>query len=398
MSNDHPYCCTWPPHPAMIRADSQALAVLAAATTSARAVLARRAALDACGKKDRPLFVLVGELHDQPEHHLFEILLTRALRMAEPQTVCGLEVQHDYRAEFFRRSAAIKSPLTEYMTAEEESAFDPDGQKTLNLMLGVNFSAAANYSSASLYHFLFRENIPVALTDCAKITLPDTRLLDMNDPSTQESSEICYPGRTYPAGKELSASQPDAVNIRNHHIVKHSIRFAEQHKSRLMVLFVGSAHIAGNPYSKFPEKESLAAYCMEESAPLYALPLNARLQEDVARARCLAKEDSFFPAMPEGFHARYERQQYTRPLSTLPSEHMLLCEQDERTYFDRMATVAGLGHPGIAGAPYSTQQTRHHDRICDDFNEWINVTNDTVKKRKQDATKERPSLAGPSAS
>lgn len=218
-------------------------------------ILARRAALDAEGLADVPLFLAIGETHSCSAHLLHNSLLLAALAEHEASIAVGIEYAHNY---LDASGETLNADMSDKAL----------GEKTLSRAIQKSSSPTADLANrffmrTALHHSEGLDGFTAIFNDAASADMH----LDLNDPATFDVYKTFF-----------EAAQPsDAVHvlsaegafIRNVFMADRLKQLAEKQNARFAVQFCGHGHITGN--AVWATQNSLAGCFNQMNAPFMAL-------------------------------------------------------------------------------------------------------------------------------
>ncbi len=221
----------------------QALAIRVNAHHAAKAIMDKRAALDRAGLSHMPLVVLAGESHHITTHHLHHLAVLQQLKGREPALGVAYEFEHNRTAQEFVMSGR---PLPPANAAKLATANDNGGLSLRTSYRPILYGCAL-HTRPLLFRFIQKSGLAFCFNDVARphqFTEDGTPLmiLDINDKSTARS--IINAG--YDATPGIDARSLKGVDIRNDHMVRHAIAFAQKHKLRILFQQCGMSHVAGS--------------------------------------------------------------------------------------------------------------------------------------------------------
>lgn len=276
-----------------LRVDTDAAATLASATQAAKRILARRQELDRTGLADRPLVVLAGEFHSIPAHYIHHMLVLKELLAAGEKTVFASETPYNsLMQKFFKR--AVGKPCSE-IQAGAVQRLDADNGGHLSLACNLTDKYPyANYSRFSLHLFLRRHEILFRNVDAAETGFPTS--IDNKDPLAVQSMQACQA----PVAKYLDPGSSSGIRVRNDHMARRVLEFAENTGARIVFQPCGNDHVAGT-FGECEARYSLSALFKAWSVPLVVLPAEASIPPDHG----LKEGEIFRIGAPRGVHAAY---------------------------------------------------------------------------------------------
>lgn len=220
--------------PANMKPDS--VAILRNAAKSAKEIFEERLRLDADGKVDKPLFVLLGEYHNRASHQLHHLMVMHLLKKSGVRNLAfGLEMP----SHFF--SAHIGNcPLT---------------NKALNL-------------------YLHQNNIPAIFIDSKTHLGLSGVHLDMMTEFNIKAAERA----NYNINQKYSPVDREGMHIRNMHMADMGQELATKAKANIVLIQTGEAHITGRDFYKedFVFKESLTAELHRNHQSVFAVIPNIK--------------------------------------------------------------------------------------------------------------------------
>jgi hypothetical protein len=346
-----------------LSADPEAAAILNSSARAVQAILAKRAALDAAGQRDTPLFVAMGEHHFRPAHKLHHLAVAKGLRDAGERIAFAFEQEHDFLAKNLCREAGLEEPREDIMNGLEGR--DADGRIALSHFV-AHGATSATYAFRLLSDYLLRNRIPARLTDCSRRNIPgaDVSFIDARDEQSRNSLRK-YAGDTAAPCSRLSDMGSHA---RNDCMAEKAIEFAREIGARIVLQQCGLAHATGR--QGFSMEESLAGQFRRRGLPALSLLLDGDFypgtpaEEDFRAASYDMLIDSAMPRRE--FRLRPDRItppeeiRYTRALlahmglerdcgsAAALENRRLSCAQEFRRAMQAWRGEFGLGAPTVA--------------------------------------------------
>lgn len=258
-------------HPELrgIDLDAHAEAVFSSAQRIFKQIKEKRAALDANGQDDKPLFIFIGEVHSYTADTIFLLAFLTLLKKSNWPFIYGAEVHHNCLRTSFAKAANSKDNDVEYNEFLLRLLIKADINSCGRLSLlnwlfftRVNDSYIAN---RNLKHFLAASKTPTVLADVAQNRLARYQgWIDTSDTLSAESIRDCM-GYIPQHGIPTTQSSLGRY-IRNRHMVKMLINNI-QSDTRVVLLYVGAAHLFDFPVSGLRAQTSLSSICEEVGYP-----------------------------------------------------------------------------------------------------------------------------------
>ncbi len=179
--------------------------------------------------ENKPLYVVAGEYHDRPSHHIAHTLLIRCLSdITEKPIITALECPIDIKASDYPE--ALKN------LSINKNALCPDSAANIELLKDYHTSEYAPYSSysfeASLCHQQGR--LITIFNDIAHNEDGSLNLTAILGPNTDEQPST------------IAAKSNEGVALRNKFMSKQLMKYVEQHNTEIGIQICGQAHVNGS--------------------------------------------------------------------------------------------------------------------------------------------------------
>lgn len=257
------------------RVDPTAAAILYEATKAVGMVLEERAKLDAAGKHDTPVHLVVGEAHHEAAEILTNTMIVEGLHRKEETLKVSLERREKTGL------IAVMNELTPGLVDKDKieasfSAHNEDGAVNLLQSLLTGPGPHAPYTHKALLKLLVDKNISTKFSDAAVVftrnpngTYMEAPFIDIQNPKVIDALDRLKMN----AMQNIAVETQKGLKIRNEYSAAEISSFSEG--SRITVSFGGALHVLGARISPYDNKE--AAY-------KDTLPVRLRERDDVVIA------------------------------------------------------------------------------------------------------------------
>lgn len=221
--------------PAAAAADARA-----SAERVVRGAIAAREDMDRAGRRDAPLVLLAGEVHDRPANIAQHMFILDGLLRHEKNVGVALErpyndLERRLRTWAHEAARALDMDLTEEGAsfARDVQLADKDGMLALKAAFAGFATPFAYHANATFTRFLMQRELPVRFVDIAREGKNKT---DLTDPAAQVAIEACL------------GPQPNATIIaaRNMHMAALGGWFAHRRGLRILFHQCGNGHIVNS--------------------------------------------------------------------------------------------------------------------------------------------------------
>ncbi len=271
----------------------------------------------------KPLYVMLGELHQAPEHQLVHMLVGSALRDKGYNIAIGHERPYNagwkQALEIMGKARVVGN--NQSVAALQKMTDSDFGRMQMNFK---NFRpVAAPYSHDLASNSFTRRGISMAFNDAARCDIEsDKRLdkynskLDMLDMLDEVSRSLTAKHSIVMDDKASLMSVP-GVHLRNRVIIMKACEHAAREKAEIYIQLCGNAHVVGiknNVFTKkFPYEESLTGLFRAQGdsvigIPIFGKTLNARDIPEEALCNDSVVPGTVFSGWEfEGLGNQYER-------------------------------------------------------------------------------------------
>ncbi|MAH06436.1 MAG: hypothetical protein ACTHPO_12150 [Alphaproteobacteria bacterium] len=307
--------------------DEDAAEILSNAVHAVKAIMDRRQQMDLDGKNDETLFVLAGEKHDKPAHHLFNMLVINGLVQAQEKPLITHELPHDF---------LIKELKKKYSEAYEKANKDPAALGALQLVFLAHTRSLldAPYTREIFYKnlmsLLVDKQIYSAFNDLPhqEYTTSDNPLLAhyLKDVSEQKDNVTLY-------DKLISRNVP----YRNYYMQNVATKLSAEKNARITYQLCGVAHIDGAGVCD--SKHGLISLFERSSSAVFPMYLSTDGTE-------LDNCDSLKMSLPckSAYYSPSTGQPFRLSLQALARKPELNSRVKEESYTDRILTNVGLSN------------------------------------------------------
>lgn len=229
--------------------DNDASSILEAVLNAYKKIKNLREALDHNGHSNQPLYILIGEQHARPAHHLFKVLLMHLLN-EDAQKGEHVVFGHELIApDNYNEPATMKEYLQSFIPWRDQPN---DSQKKLSHHFNNTIMVEApNSHRLTAYNAWLVANNSVVILNNLRHT--HDGYIMTTDPETQAAirdTNINFPER-------LKYMSPYGNLIRNTHKANSLIRATNDGQARIAVQFAGNMHLNGYA-GVFQEEEALS--------------------------------------------------------------------------------------------------------------------------------------------
>jgi hypothetical protein len=342
--------------------DADAASVKARGQKTLAMIRKRRAEMDAEGLHDEPLVVILGEAHSVPGHIAHEMEVIEGLAAEGVPVSVALEEDHSLLRRTFDQARWQRKT-----TPEEETllqARDRDGTLSLAADLAVSERIDADHAQTTMRHYLKKRGIPVCYAD---EDVQRKNAMRGRDPEVAAAWAVRDEG---PAPDKIDARGTKGVHVRNVLMARRALKFAKEHKSRVVVIICGAVHAAGyevdfgGKVESFPARESLAAAVKNEGAKVLALPM---ITQEVLEAQDIPADHKLKPGdiriltdLPQ-VEAVYDRAAPGMPVRGRPAD--LLTPHDDAAYFNGLLKRNGKGAYALSPAQRDKLTAKHSPEL-----------------------------------
>jgi len=221
--------------------DPAARAIMRSVAGALAKISAKRQTMDAQGKTDAPLYLLVGEDHESLQHYLHHILFLDALKTMGRHISIAYEQPYDLLARFYNADRSyMHDPaiLNTLLQADQQTA----------LSLKLRFYQAENpiayFAHKTLAHYVLQcfakgDDISFISSD---ISYDGDEIITYEDPKARTAAALC--------GEDpddmFHIASPQGMKIRNAHMATMLQQRAAARHAGLSVQFCGKAHVNGD--------------------------------------------------------------------------------------------------------------------------------------------------------
>ncbi|MEC7029754.1 MAG: hypothetical protein VXW91_08745 [Pseudomonadota bacterium] len=239
-----------------------AAAIRAAADITLATIAERRAQMDAEDMADAPLFVLAGEVHSNIAHKLHHFLVIKGLHESGENTMVGYEGPYNVVSDSF--FLTFEKPIDEAI-ADIIHQGDDDGKFAILTEFAMLTERYGVHSGKVIRNFMLEHTAAGRLTNCFADAAFLEGELDLKDAFTRAA--IAQAGEI----KDLNPTSPDAMHVRNHHMVSMLMTHAQRNKPRIVYHMAGVMHLHGG--MEFPQDQSLKAIMDDNGQQSLTVPL-----------------------------------------------------------------------------------------------------------------------------
>lgn len=366
--------------PLPIQIGAEAAQILSTATAAIRAILDRRAALDAAGQYDTKLAVILGEAHDNPAHRVSQMLILDGLQdwhrtqtathpRTHPLILCH-ELEHSALTQAFGHIA--KQPATGNIRARLDQN-DPQGKIAIKAYLGFFALLQGDYSKAALLRAAQKNNVLNFMTDSEK----NSQALETADPDTRAAIIACDLDPAAPP----SPTSEDGVRVRNYQMAHTALARAEQHGARIVLQQCGNAHVVGLEDSNdktqiYQTAHSLSAAFQNAGASILAMPQTGTTLGTMGITTDHGLDGQDYLAL-DGLpnHATAYNPFTNQPMTDQGEDDgssvLFKCREEEAVYLNALLGETGLGDATLGLGDY-------YQKRLDDFAELQHYCAQTI--------------------
>lgn len=239
-----------------------AAAIRAAADITLATIAERRAQMDAEDMADAPLFVLAGEVHSNIAHKLHHFLVIKGLYESGENTMVGYEGPYNVVSDSFFME--FNKPIDEAV-ADIIHQGDNDGKLAILTEFAMLTERYGVHAGKVIRNFMLDHTAAGRLTNCFADAAFLEEKLDLKDAFTRAA--IAQAGEV----KDLNPTSPDAMHVRNHHMVSMLMTHAQRNKPRIVYHMAGIMHLHGG--MEFPQEQSLKAIMDNHGQQSLTVPL-----------------------------------------------------------------------------------------------------------------------------
>ena len=212
--------------------------------------------------RERPVMVVIGELHDTPAHKtLRQGVLGRLLNGASPVSLaCGLEMEHNLIDKALADDFLYRVPEE---LRERISGPDHDGRKLIETFHALCLPQEAPAAYKNLMAFYYHNHIPVRANDAAKTYSDSQCQVDLRDPVTLNVLRRQTDNRFQSWLMRLSGISvlsPNGIARRNTVISEQALKDMRTKGVGVYVQDCGLSHLLGQSACDKKYKDSLSAH------------------------------------------------------------------------------------------------------------------------------------------
>ncbi len=317
--------------------DPAAKAIMQSVARAHDKIATKRATMDAQGKGDAPLYLLVGEDHESLQHYLHHILLLDSLKTMGRHISVAYEQPYDLLARFYNPDRSyLDNPtiVNGLLQADQKTAL------SLKLRFYQAENPAAYFAHKSLAHYVLQsfangDDVSFISSD---ISYDCDEIIECADPKARSAIALCGED---PDGLFHIAS-PEGMKIRNAHMATMLQQRAQACQAGLSVQFCGKAHINGDMTDNAPE-HGLAQRLKAMGGEVLALSL---LTDEFTMPRQGLGEDEIIECQtPLGPRAEYNPYfaLTTRKEHKAHNDNVLRSKPEEAAYLQSYLAQFGMG-------------------------------------------------------
>lgn len=289
--------------------------IFRAARLIAKNILARRFAMNAEGRADKPLLVFIGEVHNNAAHPLCQsAVLNQLAQTGLPLAVC---LEYSFCNQDMRRSdhrAVLES-------FRENRLFAPVAHRAfLNRLVSVG--------------------LPVKMVDLPTDSYALMRARDKRVARAFQEAAFWDLSLVDYKAKALDVYWPEGMGARNAHMLKSALAFGQAQKASVIVQICGASHVQGVPAEKLFWASSLAGLSALQGHDYLGLNLSYRVRNSVPEAhRSVLRRIDLPERTFEGTRLSQDRQEKEYVRTVMPFLEELSARASRR---ERRAVVLGL--------------------------------------------------------
>lgn len=207
---------------------------------AARRLVNRVEASVAGNTTGKPVALLIGEIHDQPSHVIFQQLVMREAQARGLSFTVSMEKPHNTLSDYVKDSLRLKVP--DKLT-NDPSSCDPAGDMALLASLASDMPDHVPHTHRNKWAYCLHYRLKTVFVDAAH----DGTHVDMSDVMTAKYAQALG----IDTQKKHHALSPDMMLLRNTMMVDFSLAHAGQAKENLIFMLSGVYHVAGSKAASF---------------------------------------------------------------------------------------------------------------------------------------------------
>lgn len=220
----------------------------------------------------RPLYVMLGEVHDRAAHLVMQMVAVKTLMEKGYKVAIGLERTYNSTKVAVEMIPAAHSPLKGHIKGRILQLLVHERDSFLNLELSHTYykQLSAPVSAVLREAMWTRQGIRVAFNDAARCRNNDN-YLDMDDPVLQRAAGDTHPG--YSSKKPVKLHHEDGMSLRNRVMVELAQEHAAQRQPDLYLQICGTSHVTGWGKKDESYQRSLTGLFEEAGCSVLGIPV-----------------------------------------------------------------------------------------------------------------------------
>lgn len=202
---------------------------------TARQLLDRVETVVAGNATGKPVVLLMGEIHNQPSHVIFQQLVMREARARGLSFTVAMEEPHNALGDYIKDNLCLKVPDA---LIDDPSLCDPAGDMSLLASLASSMPDHAPRTHRNMWAYCLHGGLKTVFADAAH----DGAHVDMSDTMTAKYAQSLG----IDTQKKHHALSPDMMLLRNTMMVDFSLAHAGRAKENFVFMLSGAYHVAGS--------------------------------------------------------------------------------------------------------------------------------------------------------